>query len=393
MDRIHIRMLGEFSIRAGDRKISDNDNRTRKIWMLLAYLICRRGRVIPQKKLIEVLWGDEPASSNPENALRITFHRTRTMLNQLWPTAGRDLILYRDNGYTWNDTVPLTLDSEEFEALCAQKTGDRLKNCLAAIDLYGGDFLEKQASAVWVIPVSTHYHNLYIETVLESAQLLAQAGRQGEAAAICRRAAVTEPYHEPLHRALIRALAAAGDPQQATRIYEGLSKRLFDDFGIRPSDETREAYREAVHSPGAEALPMDRVLEQLQEAQSAGGALKCDYDYFKFLCYCESRNLERTGSATHIVLLSMGQEKPLTRRTVNRIMEQLGEQIRTNLRRGDVYSRCTASQYIIFLPRANYENSCQVARRILGAFTRTHPHTSARIHYMVQPLSPTVSVP
>ena len=78
MDTLYIRMFGEFSVRFGENSVSDNDNRTRKIWTLLAYLICQRGRVISQKKLIELLWGDEPASNNPENALRITFHRTRS---------------------------------------------------------------------------------------------------------------------------------------------------------------------------------------------------------------------------------------------------------------------------------------------------------------------------
>ncbi len=398
MECIQIKMLGEFSIAVGENKISDHDNRTRKIWLLLSYLICQRGRVVPQKKLIEMLWGDEPASSNPENALRITFHRARTLLNRLWPTAGRELILYRDNGYTWNDAIPMTLDAEEFEKLCTGKTqtGEtRLENCLAAIALYGGGFLEKQSSEVWVIPVSTHYHNLYISVVMEAAQLLAQEGRHREAAYICRKAAAVEPYHEPLHQMLIRQLALAGDTKAAGEVYDALSKRLFDDFGIRPSQETRTVYREAVHSVSESVLPMDEVLEHLQEPNSLAGAMECDYDYFKVLCYAESRSLERSGNTAYIALLSLGSgpDKPLTRRSINRIMEQLGVQIRTNLRRGDIFSRCSVSQYILMLPMANFENSCMVCRRILGAFDRAHPHVTAKIHYMVQPLSPSVHVP
>ena len=74
-------------------------------------------------------------------------------------------------------------------------------------------------------------------------------------------------------------------------------------------------------------------------------------------------------------------------------MEQLGEQIRTNLRRGDTFSRCSVSQYIIMLPQANYENSCMVARRVVGAFNRAHPHVAAKIQHMVQPLTPRMCVP
>ena len=78
---------------------------------------------------------------------------------------------------------------------------------------------------------------------------------------------------------------------------------------------------------------------------------------------------------------------------MNRIAEQLGQCLRTNLRRGDVISQCSASQYIIMLPKANYENSCMVCRRCVAAFSRSHPHVTAKIHFMVQPLTPTVSIP
>ena len=34
-----VRMLGEFSISLGGQSITDNSNRSRKAWLLLAYLI------------------------------------------------------------------------------------------------------------------------------------------------------------------------------------------------------------------------------------------------------------------------------------------------------------------------------------------------------------------
>ena len=398
MEPISIRMLGEFSITAGENHISDANNRTKKVWSLLAFLICHRGRSVSQKKLIELLWGDDPSSSNPENALRITFHRARTMLNQLWPNAGHDLIQNRENGYAWNNQIPTTLDADDFDRLCGAKSEDeeaRLQSCLDALALYKGDFLEKQSSETWVIPISTHYHNLYLNAAMEAANLLSRRDRHTEAAAICRSAITAEPYHEPLHQLLMQELAASGDQKGASVVYENLSRRLFDDFGIRPNDETRAIYRQAVHSPSDQALPMDVVLEHLQEPEAAAGAMECDYDYFKVLCYAEARSMARRGNATHIVLLSL--QSPvgtaLSRRSQSRIMGQLGEQIRKNLRRGDIFSRCSVSQYIVMLPQANYENSCMVSRRLVGAFTRAHPHVTARVSFLVQPLTDRICVP
>ena len=100
--------------------------------------------------------------------------------------------------------------------------------------------------------------------------------------------------------------------------------------------------------------------------------------------------MERSGNATHVALLSATgiTGDPLPKRSLERIMDQLGQQIRTNLRRGDTFSQCSVSQYIIMLPQANYENSCMVCRRIITAFNRQYPHTPARIDYAVQSLNP-----
>jgi DNA-binding SARP family transcriptional activator len=398
MEQVHVQMLGEFSLRAGEACLSDAGNRSKKVWCLLAYLICNRDRAIAQPKLISLLWGDESDSDNPENALRITLHRLRGLLDQLWPGAGRELILRKDGGYAWNGSVPLELDCDRFETLCrmpAEDENQRLQNLLDALELYKGEFLPRQAAEMWVVPVSTHFHNLYLQSTLEAARLLSACGRHREAVSLCRKAVVSEPYHEPLHQILMQELAADGDPKGAATVYENLSKRLFDDFGIRPNEQTRSVYRAAAHSPEDRTLPMEEVLQHIQEPQGNAGAMQCDYDYFKVLCYAESRAMERNGNATHIALLSLASssDKMLTKRSMDRIMEQLGEQLRGNLRRGDTISRCSVSQYIIMLPKANYENSCMVCRRVITAFHRAHPHVSAKINFMVQPLTPNICVP
>ena len=365
------------------------------MWGLLAYLVCNRGQFFSQQKLIDLLWGSDSDSTNPENALRITLHRLRSILDQLWEGAGRELILRREGGYGFNPEVEVTLDYELFEGFAATQGDGRLAAIEQALELYKGEFLPKQAGEMWVIPISTHFQNLHLMLTLEAAQLLSEANRHGDAVRFCTAALDMNPYHEPLHQILMQELVAVGDRKGAVSVYESLSKRLFDDFGIRPNEQTRAVYRSAVHSPEDRTLPIDEVLEHLQEPDSKAGAMECDYDYFKVLCYAESRAMERSGNATHIALLSLSfdEGKPLSKRSTGRIMDQLGESLRHNLRRGDTISRCSVSQYIIMLPKANYEDSCMVCRRIIAAFSKAHPYISAKINYMVQPLNPSICVP
>lgn len=398
MAHIHVCMLGEFTLQAGENILRESGTRSRRIFGLLSFLICHRGQNVSQYRLIEELWGDHTNIANPENTLRILLHRTRNLLDQLYEGAGRECILRKDGSYCWNPDIEVTVDFERFEQLCQNKSRqqeDRIGELLEALRLYQGEFLARQSSDSWVIPICTHFQNLFLLASQEAAQLLFQNQRYEESAEICRRCLSTEPYSEPVCQLLMQALAATNNSRGVAEVYENLSRRLFDDFGIRPSQETRNIYRQLISSPEDRTMAMDEVLEQLQEPEAPPGALECDYDYFKMLCFAERRSIERSGSVTHVALLSVtgSPEKPLNKRSMNRIMEQLGAALRTNLRRGDVISRCSASQYIILLPKANYENSCMVCRRILGAFHRAHPHVTARVHYLVQPLTPNYCMP
>ena len=390
-----IQTLGGFSLSWGDITVSDAGSRSKKVWSLLACLVCSRGQYIPQQKLISLLWGE--GSANPENALRITLHRLRALLEPLWPGAGMELILSRDGACCFTDAVPAVLDFERFEALCQTPEGnpDRLSHILEALSLYQGEFLPRQASEMWVIPVSTHFQNQYLLLSLEAASRLASLNRHGEAVQLLRRACVLEPYHEPLHQALMEALAAAGDRKEAAAVYERLNKRLFSDFGIRPNEQTQKVYRACAYSPDLQSLPMEKILSELREPAGNQGALVCDYDYFKVLCHATSRSMERSGITAHVGLLSIGDStgKTMSRKTLDRTMTQFGEVLQRNLRRGDMVSRCSLSQYILLLPGANYENSCMVCRRVITAFFQTHPGSAARIQYMVQPLTPSISIP
>lgn len=392
---LQVKMLGEFSIAGEGGQIDDGGNRSRKVWLLLAYMIYNRRRTIPQEELVGLLWGEEEGSANPLNALKTMFHRVRATLNQLDPGAGHALIIRKGGNYAWNTEVPIVFDVDEFDALCRSaaaapdETG-RLASMLKALSLYQGDFLSRLSSEPWVVPIAAYYHNIYIQAVLDALTLLQEQNRQREAADLCRKALNVEPYNEMLYRHLMQCLMDMQDQKGAVTVYEEMSELLFSNFGVMPADETRAIYREALRTVNERAVPLGMVREQLREQESEPGALFCEYDFFKVLYQAEARAVARSGDAVHVGLLSVnGQgDKELSKRSLDRAMENLREQVRMGLRRGDIVSRCSVSQYILMLPQANYENSCMVCERIIKAFVRQYPHSPARLSYSVQPLEP-----
>lgn len=391
---LQVQMLGQFTLRYGDRTISDSDDRSRRVWSLLAYMLYNHGRSFAQEELIRLYWSNSEKSADPGNALKSIFHRIRTALDKLQPGLGRLLIRRKAGRYFWNNAMPLSLDIEDFEAHfhAAEAAGDddvRLAEYQAALALYAGDPLPRMTDEIWTIPIVAYYHSLYTRAAAGAIELLEKQERTAEAVALCRRAIHIEPYQEDLYEHLMRGLLRTGDMKGAMSVYEEMSEQLFAHFGVIPSETLRTLYRQATRTVNDRTLTMDEVCSQLEESAPHGGAMVCEYDFFKILYRAEARSIARNGHSSNICLLSVSGKdgEMLARRSLDPAMNNLQVLVQNNLRRGDVIARCSISQYIILLPQANYENSRMVADRLVSAFYRRYPHSPARLRYTVQPLA------
>ena len=394
-DILQVSMLGSFTIRRGGSHVDDSSNRMKKVWLLLAYLIYTRHSRSTQENYLSLIQGAKNAEEidDPSGRLKALFYRARTMLDQVYPDAGHQLILHKGGAYTWNTEIPLTLDVEEFDRLCSAPAAgeeERLAQCLQALELYRGDFLPKLSMEPWAMPINSYYHQMFLNVAEQALALLEARSRWEEAAALCDRALKIEPYSEALYQHLMRCRLAFGDRSGVLSAYEQMSELLFDTFGVMPSDESRQLYREASRLTGDKSVSIGAVRDQLREPTPAKGAMFCEYDFFKMLYQVQARSIIRTGDTIHIALLSLHglSHKELSRRSMDTAMENLKQLVIGNLRQGDVVTQCNMSQLIIMLPQANYENSCAVCQRIIKAFSRQYPHSPAEIKFTVHPLEP-----
>jgi len=393
---LQVTMLGTFSLRLGDQVIDDRNNRMRKVWLLLAYLIYSRNTSMTQDRYLSLLQGaGSDDSADPNGRLKAMFYRARTMLNQLGTDAGHDLIIRKNGTYAWNTDIPLTLDVEEFERLCqaaaaADNEDSRLALYQQALQLYKGDFLPKLSMEPWVMPISAYYHQMYLDAAEQTLSLLENREQWAPAAQLCEQALQIEPYSEALFYHLMQSRLKLNDRAGVIRAYEDMSELLFSTFGVMPSDECRALYREASREVGAPTVPVASVRDQLREPPGSKGAMFCEFDFFKLLYQVQARSILRSGDTIHIALFSLHAlgSKALSRRSLDRAMDNLQELMCGALRQGDIITRCSVSQLIVMLPQANYEDSCKVCQRILRAFSRQYPHSPVDIHFSVQPLEP-----
>lgn len=391
---LRVQMLGKFSLAWGDTELNDADNRMKKIWLLLAYLIYRRSVVSPEE-ITALLWEGDDLPENTSGALKTIFYRARTLLNKLGEDAGQTLILRKEGGYIWNPDIPLEFDLDLVDdlyrkAASSQSEEDRFAFQRQLLDSYEGEFLPKLSTTTWAIPIAAYYQRIYMDSAFAVLLQLENRELWNEVSRISSAALKQDPYSEELYCHLMRAQLAQGNPSAAIASYELMSELLFSHFGIMPSDEARALYRLATRAGTSGATPASSIRDLLREEEPAQGAMFCEYDFFRVLYQAQARAIGRSGDTIHIALLSLTgrRGKELSRRSLDRAAENFKQTVIGNLRQGDIVTQCSASQYLIMLPQANYEDSCMVCDRLVRAFARQYPHSPADIHFSVQPLEP-----
>ena len=381
---LHINMLGGCSLSYGDRTVDGVNYHTKKPWVLLAYLIAFRSREIPVEELMALLYPGE-GGANPSGALKTLVYRVRTMLEELGLPDSRDMILVTRGSYAWNTSVPMVLDADRFELAC-QRSADpwitpeeKLKICLEAADLYKGDFLAKSVGEGWVASLSAYYHSMYVRLVQTAAGLLMGRERWGEVVSLCARAIRIDGYEEHFYYYLIRGLAKTGQAAAAMAQYKRMYNIFYTELGVTPSAELAELYRELRRERGLsasrEAGDLPSISAFLRREDRISGAFFCELEVFRDIYCLEARSIARSRRGVYLALISasMRDGSPPPLKMLNSYMDKLGECIQGALRRGDVVSKYSVSQYVLLLPTASLESGKLALGRITSRFLEKYP--------------------
>jgi DNA-binding SARP family transcriptional activator len=380
-----VTMLGGFSMTDKGNTISDEMNRTHKLWNILSFLVVHRDRMVPQAEFLEQFWPEEDGTA-PINALKTQLYRIRSMLRPLFGSAFQPIVSQR-GGYQWNPAIQTEVDIDEFAFLC-QRT-NRPDTSVAkqeallkeAIELYKGDFLPKLSNSMWVGKVSDIYHNLYLQAVTDYAEILEKNGFYEEIIDMMQKATVIYPLDEKLHTSIIRSFLNLGKNTAALAHYEYATDLLYRNFGVQHWQELRELYDQIMATEQVFETDLAVIQQDLRETSQRTGAFFCEYGNFREIYRLEARRSIRSGSCIHIVLITVlnadGSVPSL--KILNKTMEQLFEVIAQTLRSGDVVTRYSSAQYAIMLPDADLDESEMVVGRLLSQFRRRHRTNQLKI--------------
>ena len=265
MDKLEIFLLGSVKFQLGGEDITDS-LRTKKERAILAFLAEEPPQPQSRQKVAEFFWPDRPenyARMNLRQALlgiRKPFNSEENLLNYLRIDEETLRLIHKN---TWRDTAvfsELMLGVKSHVHQHLHTCHDCLGRLGQAIELYRGDFLEDlllgdvTAFQEWII----YHRERHFRTMLEALQLLTKIyykqGNYDQAYGYAWRYVDLAPMEEPAHRLLMTLLTLSGRRNAALQQYEFCKSIIQREFGIEPSNETRQLYNKIKNG-----LPIDKI--------------------------------------------------------------------------------------------------------------------------------------
>lgn len=387
MSGIKVVLLGKFDIFINGRSALAHWGNSSKSVNLLKYLILNIGKPSAISTLIDVFWPDDHSGVNPESALKTMVSRIRANLAKADPSL-KNCIVSETRAYMWNTDIPCEVDVFEFELLCgelenteAPGKADREKYT-RILDIYAGDVSCSLLGEEWALNRSIYLHSRYMRAIYDYLTLLSSEGDNEAVIIVSRRALLIDEYDEKLNMELMRAFKATGRDKEAMQYYRRLTAAFHKHLGVPPSEEWLDFYNELSASSLEIESDLHTVRKKLENSgDHEGGALICDFPVFKNIYQMHLRNSERNESGVSIALLGVqrahgGEFEP---QEMAPIMDILLDILHKSLRKGDVISHYSPSQYSILMPMMNSANGKLIQDRVKKYFFKAYSPNDVKL--------------
>ncbi|MEU2058320.1 ATP-binding protein [Streptomyces bungoensis] len=222
----------------------------RRLRALLTALALRPGRTTAAATLIDDVWADAPPQDAP-GALQALVGRLRR-------TLGRHAVASGPGGYRL-EAAEDDVDLHVFARLT--RTGTQ---ALAAGDPAAAHRTLTGALALWYGPAladlpdrtaAARPEALRLEATRARAAAALDLGRAREAVPELTELVAAQPYDEPLHALLIRALRDTGRTADALAAYESARRTFADTLGTDPGPELRDLHASLLRQQAPAAAP------------------------------------------------------------------------------------------------------------------------------------------
>lgn len=243
-----VRLFGGLEVTLGDRPITDESWRKRKVRLLFAMLASRCGQDVPRDVLLERLWPDMDDERARRNFYVTWSAVKRALANGGPPSCSAHLL--RSSGGVCRITRDVRVDLQDFdEALVSLRESVAIHDALATMaaarslaSIYRGELLPGDIYEEWFSDIRERTKHDFCDAMTAAARVAEASGQPDDALVFLRRAGLADPWREDIYQAMMRCQMLSGQRSSAIETYIACRGRLVDDLGIDPSAETTKLY-------------------------------------------------------------------------------------------------------------------------------------------------------
>jgi DNA-binding SARP family transcriptional activator len=207
---------------------------------VLEILLAARGHNVPVDRLIDLIWG-ERTPRDAAGSLQTFVSMLRRRLSPDRDLARR-LVSTEPEAYRFA-TELILFDLDRFDELLELSARQPVRAARAslqtALDLVRGEAFEDEPYAAWAADLRGSYQGRILGARLDAAELALAERDLAGALAHSEAAAVLDRFSERAQRSEMLALYALGRGSEALDRYRAFRRRLDDELGLEPGDETR----------------------------------------------------------------------------------------------------------------------------------------------------------
>ncbi len=235
---LHVRTLGRFRVRQGQRPIPARAWRRRRAGELFRLLLVSPRHSLSHEQVVEALWPGDPLAAR-HTALHQATSALRQALEPDLPNRFPSRYVQVEGGRVMLCLPPGTwLDWLEFERQVQDGEWE------AALAHYEGKLFPDDRYADWAAAPREHLTYLHLQALQELARACLASGRPREALDACRQILGFEPWHESAVLLGMQACLALEDRVTAMRLYRDLDRALQQELGVAPQQALQDLYQQ-----------------------------------------------------------------------------------------------------------------------------------------------------
>ena len=383
---LKIHLLGEFYMENTYYRFPQETKKSTQLILLIAYLIMYRHTVVSKEKLIKILW-KEDESDKPEGALRNLVYRARKELQKFYPDNPElSFILSKGNTYAWNAEIPCEIDVVQMDELCRKIEEEEAPEasyqyCKELLSNYMEDFMFEFHTQNWVELQKTYYDNNLMRATNRSCKLLMDKEYYDEVIKLCDILGFKHYANNHIHEYKLEAYRQTHQYSLALSYYHKVIDMYYGRLGIEVTPLCREIYTEVVQCIASNPVDVHELEQQLKENVRNEGTFYCDFDVFKNIYQMNLRSARRSSRSRYLVLLTMQQPEGLKEEAQQRESDILRDVITTELRKNDVFTKCSPFQYSLIIATTSIEGCDKAISRILDRFQQKKTIPESKLVY------------